>query len=233
MEIIGFMLLLISIIIKRVITGGMHMNITNILSKLAAKEPGIMGLENFRRSSVLIPLVEVEGEVHILFEVRSMQMRRQPGDICFPGGRIDPSDKTPMECAIRETSEELGITKENIVHVTPIDYVVSDMGRIIYPYVGQLTDINKIILNEMEVGEIFTVPLAHFQATTPDTYKVKVNVIPEDNFPFELIVGGENYNWQIQHIEELFYRYEDRVIWGLTAKILRHFCQLISNENRS
>jgi peroxisomal coenzyme A diphosphatase NUDT7 len=227
MEIIGFKLLFISIIIERVITGGELVNIHQILTKLAAKSPEIMGIENFRQSSVLIPLVEVKGEIHVLFEVRSMHMRRQPGDICFPGGRIDPTDLTPKDCAIRETTEELGITHENILNVTPIDYVVSDMGRIIYPFVGQLTDISQITLNEMEVGEIFTVPLAYLQSTSPETFKVNFKAIPEDNFPFDLIVGGENYNWQIHHIEELFYRYEDRVIWGLTAKILRHFLSLM------
>jgi peroxisomal coenzyme A diphosphatase NUDT7 len=206
------------------------MNIDSILTTLAEKEPGIMGLENFRRSAVLIPLVERNNETHILFEVRSLNMRRQPGDICFPGGRIDSNDPTPQACAIRETVEELGISNQSISDVTPIDYVVSDMGRIIYPFVGRIPDVKKITPNESEVGEVFTVPLSHFQQTEPDSYKVNFKVIPAEDFPFNLIVGGENYNWQIRHMEELFYRYEDRVIWGLTAKILQHFLTLISDK---
>lgn len=202
-------------------------HINQILTTLQAKEPGIMGLENFKRSAVLIPLVEVDDETHILFEVRSMNLRSQPGDICFPGGRIDPSDRTPKDCAVRETMEELGITNNHILDVTPIDYIVSDMGRVIYPYVGRIENIDQIKPNAMEVSEFFTVPLSYFQNTEPESYKVNFKVIPEDNFPFDLIVGGEDYNWQLRHINELFYRYEDRVIWGLTAKILLHFLHLI------
>ncbi len=54
------------------------MNIETILKHLATRKPGIMGSENFKQSAVIIPLVEIEGEAHILFEVRSMQLRRQP-----------------------------------------------------------------------------------------------------------------------------------------------------------
>ncbi|WP_026907904.1 NUDIX hydrolase [Paucisalibacillus globulus] len=205
------------------------MEINKILDQLARKEPGIMGMEDFKQSAILIPLVEVNGDTHILFEVRSMKLRSQPGDICFPGGRIDSTDPTSRYCAIRETTEELGISEESILDVTPIDYVVSDMGRIIYPYVGKLRDIDEITPNESEVGEFFTVPLSYFLNTTPESYKVNFKVIPEENFPFDLIVGGEDYNWQIRHVNELFYRYEDRVIWGLTAKILTHFLKLIKS----
>ncbi|MFS0673357.1 NUDIX hydrolase [Ornithinibacillus sp. 179-J 7C1 HS] len=205
------------------------MNIQDILNQLAYKEPGIMGRENFKQSAVLIPLVEKNNQAHLLFEVRSMNLRRQPGDICFPGGRIDPDDSTPMDCAIRETTEELGIHFNQITDVTPIDYVVADMGRIIYPYVGRISDINTIRPNEAEVGEVFYVPISHLRQTTPESYKVNIEVIPEDNFPFDLIVGGEKYNWQTRHFEELFYRYEDKVIWGLTAKILSHFLYLLED----
>ncbi|WP_010097830.1 NUDIX hydrolase [Ornithinibacillus scapharcae] len=203
------------------------MKINQIITTLQAMNPGIMGIENFKRSAVLIPLVEVNEETHILFEVRSMNLRSQPGDICFPGGRIDPSDLSPNHCAIRETTEELGISKKDILDVTPIDYIVSDMGRIIYPFVGKIENIDQIKPNSMEVGEIFTVPLDHFKNIEPESYKVHFKVIPEENFPFDLIVGGEDYNWQIRHVNELFYRYENRVIWGLTAKILTHFLNLL------
>jgi peroxisomal coenzyme A diphosphatase NUDT7 len=215
--------------IKEPVQEGENMNIQNILKRLSLKEAGIMGIENFKQSAVLIPLVEINGEAHILFEVRSMHLRSQPGDICFPGGRMDPEDDTPMDCAIRETTEELGISRVDIVDVTPIDYVVADMGRVIYPFAGKITDRSKITPNESEVGEIFTVPLLFFKQNTPESYKVGFKAIPEEDFPFDLIVGGENYNWQTRYINEFFYRYEDKVIWGLTAKILMHFLTLIED----
>lgn len=205
----------------------MNKEITTIVNTLAKRQPGIMGADKYRQSAVLIPLVEVDGETHILFEVRSMLMRSQPGDICFPGGRIDPDDQTATYCAIRETTEELGISENSISNVTPIDYVVADMGRIIYPFVGTITSIDEISPNPAEVEEVFTVPLSYLKQYTPKSFKVNVHLTPEENFPFDLIVGGEKYNWKTRPIEELFYKYEDKVIWGLTAKILRHFVSLI------
>ena len=50
---------------------------------------------------------------------------------------------------------------------------------------------------------------------------------PTYGAPFDLIIGGENYNWQVRHMEEYFYQYEGRVIWGLTARILSHFLELV------
>jgi len=206
------------------------MDISSIISKLQNRIPSILGHEHFRKSAVLLPLIKVDHETHILFEVRSMEMRSQPGDICFPGGRIDKEDSDPGACAIRETTEELGISADAIKDVIPLDYVVNDLGRIIYPFVGRLTNLKQIDPNPAEVGEIFTVPLSFFQKTEPKKYKVNVEMLPEEDFPYHLIVGGENYNWRVRHIEELFYEYDGKVIWGLTAKIVTHFIQLLQHD---
>ncbi|MFD2043636.1 NUDIX hydrolase [Ornithinibacillus salinisoli] len=208
------------------------MEIKNILSTLKNRKRSILGYEELKKSAVLLPLIEIQGETHILFEVRSMDLRNQPGDICFPGGRIDKNDLSPEDCAIRETTEELGISNKLIKDIIPLDYIVSDFGRIIYPYVGKITKPEEFSLNKSEVEEVFSVPLSYFLNTTPDSYKVHFQVIPEENFPFELIVGGKDYNWQTRHINELFYTYEDRVIWGLTAKILKHFLELLNKGEK-
>ncbi|MHA6250559.1 NUDIX hydrolase [Oceanobacillus sp. CAU 1775] len=203
------------------------MDASKVFSKLQDRKPSIMGQHLFRQSAVLLPLIDIQGDTHVLFEVRSMQMRSQPGDICFPGGRIDQEDKNPRETAIRETTEELGIESSNIESIVPLDYLVNDGGRIIYPFVGKILNHEQIIPNESEVSEVFTVPLNHFLETEPEVYKVHINIEPEKNFPFELIVGGKDYKWGTGHIDELFYKYNGKVIWGLTAKILTHFIHLI------
>ena len=77
-----------------------------ILNQLKRRNPSLMGLEQLPKYSILLPLVEVENETHILFEVRSLKLRRQPGQICFPGGKIDENDRDQQHCAIRETCEE-------------------------------------------------------------------------------------------------------------------------------
>ena len=206
------------------------MNASNIINKLRNRKPSILGHENFRKFAVLLPLVEVGGETHILFEVRSMNLRSQPGDICFPGGKVDKEDKNTRHTALRETSEELGISMENIYDIIPLDYMVSDFGRMIYPYVGRLEMIAKIIPNKDEVEETFTVPLSFFLQTNPKKYKVNFEVKPEENFPYDLIIGGENYDWRTHQLEEIFYKYNGKVIWGLTARILTHFVSLLKDE---
>lgn len=203
------------------------MNASNIIAKLKNHEPSILGHEKFRKYAVLLPLIDIEDETHILFEVRSMNLRSQPGDVCFPGGKVDTVDKTEMHTAIRETSEELGISSTHIYDVIPLDYIVSDFGRMIYPYIGRIKNLEQITPNRDEVEETFTVPLSYFLNTKPKRYRVNVQVIPEENFPYDLIIGGENYDWRTHHIDELFYTYGERVIWGLTAKILTHFVSLL------
>ncbi|MDR4887167.1 CoA pyrophosphatase [Fredinandcohnia sp. QZ13] len=206
------------------------MEIDNIVNVVKNRTPSLLGLGEFKRFSILLPLIKKENEVHILFEVRSSQLRRQPGEICFPGGKMDSTDKDERHTAIRETMEELGIKESSITDVSPLDYFVSPFGTIIYPFVGVITNPDEIRPNPAEVGEVFTVPLSFFQANPPQIFKVKFHVEPEENFPFNDIIGGENYKWQVRGMDECFYYYEDRVIWGLTAGILKHFLEVVEKS---
>ncbi|THE11060.1 CoA pyrophosphatase [Bacillus timonensis] len=203
------------------------MEIDKIVNVVKNRTPSILGLGDFKRFSILLPLLKKDNEVHILFEVRSSQLRRQPGEICFPGGKMDSSDKDEKHTAIRETMEELGIKESAITDVSPLDFFVSPFGTIIYPFVGLINNPDEIHPNPGEVGEVFTVPLSFFQANPPQIFKVNFHVEPEENFPFNDIIGGENYKWQVRGMDECFYYYEDRVIWGLTAGILKHFLEVI------
>ncbi|MFC0302362.1 NUDIX hydrolase [Virgibacillus soli] len=199
---------------------------TDVFQLLRNRQSQLLGYNQYKKSAVLIPLIDIDNKTHILFEVRSMTLRSQPGDICFPGGRMDATDESPKHTAIRETSEELGIEQNHVTDVIPLDYYVGEQ-RIIYPFIGTIKHPEQITPFSGEVAEIFTVPLDFFLTTKPKKYNVHFEVVPEENFPFDQIVGGKDYNWHVQHIEELFYEYEGRVIWGLTAKILTHFLALI------
>ncbi|WP_226037572.1 NUDIX hydrolase [Aquibacillus saliphilus] len=205
------------------------MDSKSILNKVKSHIPTILGSESFSKFSVLIPLVKVDNEITILFEVRSQSLRRQPGEICFPGGKIDKQDETEKAAAIRETTEELGIKNDDISDVHPLDYMVSPFGMIVYPHVGFLSSAEELTPNPAEVGEVFTVPLSYFLETKPQIYQVNLDVQPEDNFPFDQIVGGENYNWRTFKMDEYFYTYNNKVIWGLTARIISHFVEIIKN----
>ncbi|WP_297988565.1 CoA pyrophosphatase [Anoxybacillus sp.] len=199
------------------------------MEKLQQRTPTIMDFDTFATYAVLLPLVRQNDDVFVLFEVRSFQLRRQPGEICFPGGKIDECDQNPSDAAVRETCEELGIQKESITHIVPLDYMLSPFGMVIYPFAA-FVDTTCMKINEKEVAEVFTVPLSFFVETKPDIYHVQLEPKPEEHFPFEHIPGGRQYNWRPRQIEEHFYYYKDKVIWGLTAKIVHHFTRLIQTK---
>ncbi|TXC86042.1 CoA pyrophosphatase [Metabacillus litoralis] len=203
------------------------MELSDILNKVQLHTPSFLGNERFSKYAVLLPILKVNNDIHILFEVRSQELRRQPGEICFPGGRMDKQDQSFLDTAVRETTEELGITQEQITDVYPIDFLLSPYGMIVYPFVGLINDFNSINPNKSEVQETFTVPLTFFLNTKPDVYHVHTKLEPEEDFPFDLIPGGRNYNWQTRKMDEIFYQYENKVIWGLTARILSHFIELL------
>lgn len=181
--------------------------------------------EKDKVSAVMIPLIKKNDGYHILFEVRSNKLSQQPGEICFPGGRRE-HDETSMETSIRETCEELLISESNIKLYGPLDYFLSPAGLRIDPYLGELVNYDGQYSNE-EVSEIFTVPLAFFQNTPPKCYYNKVTMYPTDNFPFDKVPGGKEYPWARGEYEVLFYEYDDRIIWGLTAKILYYNLKMI------
>ncbi|MGJ7921110.1 NUDIX hydrolase [Neobacillus sp. LXY-4] len=201
------------------------MEINQILKRMQNRDSTMLDSSKFTKFAVLLPLIEKDDGLHILFEVRAYNMRRQPGEICFPGGKVDPDDINEQFTAIRETSEELGIHPSSIRHVFPLDYMVTPFGTIIYPFLGVMENEQQIQPNHAEVAEVFTVPLEFFQNVKPEIFKVHFSAKPEQDFPFDLIIGGENYNWQTRHIDEYFYKYGDKVIWGLTARILSHFLE--------
>ncbi|XP_004058075.3 peroxisomal coenzyme A diphosphatase NUDT7 isoform X4 [Gorilla gorilla gorilla] len=63
----------------------------------------------YNKYSVLLPLVAKEGKLHLLFTVRSEKLRRAPGEVCFPGGKRDPTDMDDAATALREAQEEVGL----------------------------------------------------------------------------------------------------------------------------
>src|SRR5690625_919341 len=206
------------------------MNTEDVFQALENYEPNILGYDQLQKFSLLLPIVTEKGEPHLLFEVRSLQMRRQPGDVCFPGGRVDREDRTVLHSALRETEEEIGIDKMYIKQIIPLDYIVTsfgDFGGIIYPFVGEITSLEALSLNEQEVAEVFTVPLRYFLEEEPKKYKISFEVVTEEGFPFHLINGGKNYNWSPRQMDELFYEYDGRIIWGLTARIIYHFVHVL------
>jgi 8-oxo-dGTP pyrophosphatase MutT (NUDIX family) len=181
------------------------------------------------RAAVAVPLVEKDGDLHLLFEVRSRHLKRQPGEICFPGGRLEPDDRDPSAAAVRETCEELGLPPERVRVLGALDILVNPWRSIIYPFVCHIAS-GPIRINEEEVEEVFVVPLEYLRNHPPKIHHVHLDVRPEETFPFHLIPGGRQYRWSRGRAPEYFYTYEGYVIWGLTARILKHFLDLTTSR---
>lgn len=224
-----YVILLVRIVCK----GALGMDFDKVQRSLAGRENGIIGEKKAFKSAVLVPLVKVDGEWSILFEVRSLSLKSQPGDICFPGGKIEASDSGPMEATVRETSEELGLSPQQIEVLGPLEKFIPTSEMIIYPYVGIIHDLNEISVQEDEVGEVFTIPLSWFRANRPDKHMIKTTMTPDEDFPFDRIAGGRNYKFRTRRIIEYFYTYESYTIWGMTARILLHFLKIIDGQFES
>ena len=209
---------------------GYIMDLEKIKNELSQNQPLFIGEETAMRFAVLIPLVQVNDEWHVLFEVRSLTMRKQPGDISFPGGRIDPTDATPLDAAIRETHEELGIDPSSIRMLGQMSAFIPTSSFVVYPFVGIIDDHLKHQLNKVEVEEVFTVPVKWLVNHQPYKHLVPMQPMPLTDFPYDKIAKGNQYQWRTRVIEEWFYDYEQYTIWGLTARILKHFIDTLNKE---
>ncbi|KZE52215.1 lactoylglutathione lyase [Brevibacillus parabrevis] len=205
--------------------------VQRILRVLNEREPGFMGAKQTGVFGILLPLVNMEdGKLGVLFEKRASTMRRQANEICFPGGRAEEGDESRWATARRETSEELGVPLTSIHYVGELDRLIGPGHSAIYPFVGYVEDIARMKPNPDEVGEVFIISLERLAAAEPATYTSALVNEPEDDFPYHLIPGGKKYPWRTGTVEHLFYELDGRVIWGLTARVLAHFLELIRHE---
>ncbi len=185
-------------------------------------------------SSVMLLLFSIENELHLLFTKRAEHLAHQPGDISFPGGRKEKNE-TPLETALRETQEELGILPEQITLLGKTDFMLTTSGALINPFVGYVSNITieEISFNKDEVAEIFTVPLSFFRQTQPEVHFLYLSPFTEDTFPYDRITGGKNYPFVRPKIPELFYQYKQYTIWGITAQIAHHaVCLFFQEEDK-
>lgn len=177
--------------------------------------------------SIALPLIMRNGEYHLLYEVRSETLRRQPNEICFPGGRVEDNEST-REAAVRETMEELNISSDIIEVIDPLVPIMIPHNIMVFPYVVFLnTDFDDLKASPDEVQEIFTVPLSHLLNATPEKHTIQSQVIVPEDFPFEKIQNGKDYNWNRSDYDVYFFEYENHIIWGLTAKVTSVFIRIL------
>lgn len=195
----------------------------DVQGRLAQHRPGLMDAKV--AYSVLCPLVETKQGVGVLLEVRSASLRRQPGEVCFPGGRMEPGE-TPEETALRETWEELSIPPEDIALLGQGDFIASVGGFLLHPVVGRVLSLEKLQPNFDEVAETFVVPLDFFRTTPPQwgSYGLEPKV---EDFPFAAIGFPQGYAFQGGKVKTPIWCYENHIIWGITGRILCHMLDLL------
>ncbi len=203
----------------------MKLNLTALEQTLKTRAPGLM--DSRRSYAVLVPLVEREGELWLLYEVRARTLRRQPGEVCFPGGRMEEGE-TPEECALRETWEELAIPSGCVKLLGRLDFIAHRANFIMWPILGVVDSgaLDRMVPSPAEVDEVFFVPLSHLLETEPIGYEYELIPTPAVNFPYEVIGIPRDYQWQHGRENVPVYPWQGRAIWGLTGRITRNLIQI-------
>lgn len=204
-----------------------------VLNRLPEK-PLFIGKENYFHSVVFVPFVEIAEVQFLLFQKRSDKIR-QPGEICFPGGGVDPfKDRTKEDTAIRETIEELGVSRKQIEVGKELGVMISPLGAFVEVILGKLAinNISQVNPDSKEVEKVFLVPVDYFRNNLPQEYDLKYEIHSvvkgKDGEELELFPAQKLgippkywYSWSGKQHRIYVYKFENEVIWGITAEIVR------------
>lgn len=157
-----------------------------------------------RQASVLLPLIPREAGWTVLLTQRPETMPTHPGQISFPGGRVEPGESA-VHAALRETHEEVGIPRDEIKILGRLDSFNATGQFRITPFVGIIWPHAKIIPCEREVDDAFEVPLAFFM--DPDNHTPREVSYKSDHFTI--------YDMPYDEPEGIH-----RNVWGMTAMML-------------
>jgi len=166
------------------------------------------GVTATRPAAVLIPVVD-RPEPMVLLTLRT-ELPSHPGQIAFPGGKIDPGDASPAAAALREAEEEIGLTRELIEPIGYLDLYLTFSGFRILPTVARVNPDYRLALNEREVADAFEVPLAFLMDANNHALHSR--------------------DWK--GIERKYYAmpFGERYIWGVTAGIVRNLYERIYQQ---
>lgn len=158
------------------------------------KKPG-------KPAAVLIPIIERETQLTVLFTQRSSHLKHHPGQVSFPGGKQETSDKDLIETALRETHEEIGISPEKINVLGNLHRFRTVSRYEVTPFVSLVNPHFTLLLDKNEVESVFEVPLVYLLDS-------------QNHF-----VHWAKRNGKQQPI--YFIPWQDRMIWGATAAFVK------------
>jgi 8-oxo-dGTP pyrophosphatase MutT (NUDIX family) len=170
-----------------------------VMRKIAEVRP-------IRPAAVLIAVID-HPEPTVLLTQRAQHLPDHPGQISFPGGKIDKTDTDPMAAALREAEEEIGLSREAVEPLGYLDLYMTTLGYRIVPTVARVRPGFELTLNTAEVDVAFEVPLAF--------------LMDQANM--------QTHSREWQGIERHYYAitFGERYIWGVTAGILRNMRERI------
>ena len=166
-------------------------------------EPG----QALTRAAVLVPIVVREAGLTLLLTQRTDHLYDHAGQVSFPGGRIDAGDSGPEAAALRETEEEIGLSRERVRLIGRLDTYLIRTGFEVTPVVGLVTPPFDLAPDSFEVAEVFEVPLDFF--------------LDPNNC--------ERHTRRFEGKDRHFYAfpYGDHYIWGATAGMLINLAEVL------
>ena len=159
------------------------------------------GVKATKPAAVLVPVID-RSEPTVLLTLRTAELASHAGQVAFPGGKIDPTDESPVAAALREAKEETGLAPSLIEPIGYLDLYLTFSGFRILPTVSRVKPEFTLLLNPREVVETFEVPLKFLM--TPGNHQRKTR------------------DWNGLARDYYAIPFENRYIWGITAGILRN-----------
>ena len=158
-------------------------------------------------ASVLIPVIGRPGHPTVLLTRRSDALSHHAGQVSFPGGRVEDSDIDIVDTALRETEEEIGLTRRHIEVIGQLDDYVTRTGFAVTPIVGLVTPPFDLVVNSVEVADVFEVPISF--------------VLDRKNH------DRQSKEWQNKTRHFYVMPHPDFYIWGATAGMLVDFANML------
>lgn len=152
-------------------------------------------------AAVLVPVIDDDDEARVIFTQRTKTLRNHSGQISFPGGGIDAQDRSPEEAALRETEEEIGMSRRFVETVGRMPDYISGTGFRIKPVLAVVRRGFTLTPNPAEVDEVFEVPLSFLMNPANHSRGSR------------MFQGRERFFYEMP--------YGERYIWGITAGIVR------------
>jgi 8-oxo-dGTP pyrophosphatase MutT (NUDIX family) len=168
------------------------------------------------QAAVLLPLVQRE-ELTVLLTRRTDHLHDHPGQISFPGGRVDPTDRDAVDTALRESLEEIGLHSRHVQVLGPLPTYTTGSGFVVTPIVGLVEPGFTLALDAFEVADVFEVPLSFLM--TPAHHRWHVVEFGGVRREFlSMPWDGPGHDGRRQQF----------FIWGATAAMLRNFYRFLS-----